>query len=98
MFYPQALYAIVPDFAAYNEVTFVICGRLDDAMRHGTFIAADDLLTGYGSPTASVYRIGDATLVGEARAVDAPGDWEWAREVHAKVAELDQFNASLRDD
>lgn len=74
------LYAIIPAYAAHNEVTFVLAESDDAAMQHGVYIAAKDIADAcYYSPTASVYRVAEnLPKVGDARAADAPKDWAWA--------------------
>jgi hypothetical protein len=90
------LYAIIPCYAPGPEVELMLAETDEEALKHGVFAAAYDMLRpNYGSPTALVYRIGAAEQIGEAKAVDAPAEWEWARGIHARVAEEDQFMASL---
>lgn len=74
------LYAIIPAYAAHNEVTFVLAETDDEAMSHGVYVAAKDVADEcYFSPTASVYRVAEnLPKVGDARAADAPKDWGWA--------------------
>jgi hypothetical protein len=88
------LYAIVPSHAPEVEAILILAYTDEEAMDYGVFVAAADLVSGsYGSPEARVYRIADAEPIGDAKAVDAPASWEWARGVHALVAELDRENA-----
>ncbi len=80
------LYAIVPSYAPGDEVQLMLAETDEEAMQHGVFVAAYDVAeVGYGSPTADVYRIGPATKIGVAEATDAPPEWEWAKDVPAKV-------------
>ncbi len=90
------LYAIQADWSP--EVYFMLTEDENDALRHGVFVAARDLLSGDGCPTASVYLVGEVTQVGTAKATDASPDWRWAAGVHASVAEYDRLMAELRDE
>jgi hypothetical protein len=92
------LYAIIPSYAPGSEVELMLAETDEEALERGIYVAAHDMChPDYSSPTAQVYRIGPAEKIGEARAVDAPAEWEWAQDVHALVAEQDQFEASLRE-
>jgi hypothetical protein len=91
------LYAILPSYAPGAAVQLILAKDDQEALEHAVFVAAHDLVEIiYGSPTAEVYRIGAAELIGEARAVDAPAEWKWARGVHALVAQHDQELAEYR--
>jgi hypothetical protein len=93
------LYAIIPSYAPGNEVQLMLAKTDQEAMQHGVYVAAHDLTRpDYASPSAEVYRIGPAELIGEAKATDAPAEWEWARGVHALLAQQDQFDAQLRQE
>lgn len=93
------LYAIVPSYAPGAEVELMLAKNDEEAMQRGVFVAAYDLVkVNYGSPTAEVYRIGPAELIGTAKATDASAEWEWARGVHALVAQHDQALAMYRAD
>jgi hypothetical protein len=73
------LYAIKPSWSPDPVEMFIL---RDDAqaLEDAVFIAAQDLLHEYGSPTAEVHKVtaDGLVLVGTAYASDAPPEWEWA--------------------
>ena len=73
------LYVIRP---AYDpDVSFVLAKNDAEALEHGIFAAAQDADL-HGSPTAHVYLVAaNLPHIGEARALDAPSEWEWAHPV-----------------
>lgn len=77
------LYAICAANAPHNEVDLILAESDDEAMKHGVYAAAKDIAEGnYFSPTAEVYRVAEnITKVGDAQAIDAPQEWDWAHPV-----------------
>jgi hypothetical protein len=89
------LYAINATNAPHDEMTFLLAKSDEEALEHGVFVAAHDLVEPiYFSPSAEVYLVAkDVKLVGTAYAKDAPAAWKWA---HPAVE--DALDRQARDD
>lgn len=87
---PYKLYAVLPSYSPGMEVELILAQTDKEAMEHGVYLAAKDLVDNYGSPTAEVFCIGVAQKVGEANAAGAPKHWEWAKDVPALIERHDE--------